>query len=80
MRPAALVDEHLDRRVLLEKRARGSGMIEMDVGEQDLADVAIPMPLTREAVAETRSVVEGPGSISATPDGACSTAVAMMPG
>ncbi len=39
MRRAALVHEHLDRRVLTHERPGDARVVEMDVGQEQLADV-----------------------------------------
>ena len=71
MRRAALVDEHLDGRVLPHQRAGGARMVEMDVRQEELADIAEADALRASAPpAGCRAMVDGPGSMSATPDGA----------
>ena len=45
---AALVDEHLDGRVLTDERPRDAGVIQMDVRQQDLRHVADLDPFSRQ--------------------------------
>ena len=68
VRRADLRDVHLQARVLAHEHARGAGMVEVDVGEQQVADVARARgPRSASRAFSSGTQVVGPQSCSARP-------------